>query len=87
MSIQRESCERTVCAPYDRDVGQNCANRCLSAACFDEVYGNEPLEDGEIDHYRARLFSYCVQKELMEETNRLVAEQRAGRVAQNSGKV
>jgi len=77
MSMKRETCERTVCAPYHRDEGQNCANKCVSEACYEEVYANEPLEDGEIDHYRGRLFTYCVQKELQAETNRLMVEQRA----------
>lgn len=39
----------------------NCVNKCTSESCFSEVY-NEPLEDGEVDQERARLFVACLRK-------------------------
>ena len=42
----------------------NCVYQCISELCYDEVYSTMPLEDGEIDTYRYRLFTTCVRKEL-----------------------
>jgi hypothetical protein len=45
----------------------NCVNECTSKRCYDELYGQEkggPLEDGEVDYERARLFTECVRKVL-----------------------
>ncbi len=36
--------------------------QCISSVCFDAVYASDPLEDGEIDSKRERIFSKCVKK-------------------------
>ena len=42
-----------------------CTLRCLSAKCYDEVYGPpaEELEEGEIDRPRDNSFNRCVKQE------------------------
>lgn len=42
----------------------NCVAACLSPACFQQVYGTSPLEDGEIDWTRAREFDHCSRLEI-----------------------
>lgn len=56
-------CEKNDCAGTIPDENQNCVFSCLSRACYDEVYSQEPLEDGEIDSTRYRQFIACVRKE------------------------
>jgi len=46
------------------DEAMNCVNKCTSESCFSEVY-YEPLEDGEIDQDRARLFVACLRKVIL----------------------
>lgn len=41
----------------------NCIYNCASAKCYKEVYGDVPLEDGEIDFHRYRLFTLCSRQE------------------------
>jgi hypothetical protein len=57
----------------------NCVNNCTSPLCFqvsdiacfslslsdrlEEVYGAMPLEDGEVDERRNRLFTSCLRRE------------------------
>lgn len=42
------------------DSGQkNCINRCVSEECYNEIYLDEPLEEGEIDTRREKLFTKC----------------------------
>ena len=46
----------------------NCVNKCLSPACYNDIYAEEPLEDGEVDNTRSKIFTNCVRKET--KTNR-----------------
>ena len=39
-------CDEGVCAHLIKDENANCVNRCASAACFNQIYAAEPLEDG-----------------------------------------
>lgn len=73
---KKDTCERSTCGKFVRDEGMNCVNECQSTKCYEEVYAKEPLEDGEIDTYRNRLFTQCLQKEIKEETDRKIAEGR-----------
>jgi hypothetical protein len=73
---KKDACERSVCTKFIRDEGMNCVNECMSKMCYDEVYAKEPLEDGEIDTFRNRLFTQCMHKEIKEEMNRNVADNR-----------
>lgn len=43
---------------------ENCAMRCVSTACYDSIYGADPLEEGEIDMLRGRDYRMCVRREL-----------------------
>ena len=55
----RLHCEQHVCGAYVTEENLNCVSVCLSPACFDKVYGTNPLEDGELDFVRARQFDEC----------------------------
>ena len=57
------------------DEAQNCVHRCTSPRCFEEVYGANPLEDGEVDNPRRRAFSACLTRE----QRQLAAEDRRQR--------
>ena len=56
-------CDEGVCAHLVKDENANCVNRCASAACFDQIYAAEPLEDGEVDAARDALFKKCLAAE------------------------
>ena len=54
------------CTHLHVDVQANCVNECVSPTCFDKIYTNTdkgPLEPGEIDYERDRLFTNCVRTE------------------------
>ncbi len=53
---------------------ENCMLRCVSPACYDQVYAADPLEEGELDTTRGRLFRNCVRSEVMSERRRKKAE-------------
>ena len=59
----KRECENGVCSNYAPDTGYNCVHECVSAPCYADVYAAEPLEDGEVDAKRSRLFLACVRKE------------------------
>ena len=59
----RQHCETTVCAAYILEENLNCISACLSPACFDQVYGQDPLQDGELDFIRAKAFDECFLEE------------------------
>lgn len=61
---KKRECERNDCGHLIPDEGANCVNKCTSEYCFEEVYGENLLEDGEIDQDRARLFTNCLRKEI-----------------------
>jgi hypothetical protein len=61
---KKRECEASgPCAGRDAAVAANCVNACISPACFEAVYAEEPLEDGEVDAKRSRSFLGCVRKE------------------------
>jgi hypothetical protein len=45
------------------DESENCVNRCISAMCYDQIFKDWPLEEGELDKSRNRDFMDCVRKE------------------------
>jgi hypothetical protein len=59
----KTACERGECSSVHEDDFGNCVLKCQSAACYEEVYGKEELEPGEIDHKRTRQFTTCVNAE------------------------
>jgi hypothetical protein len=40
----------------------NCVSKCISQECYKEVYSHDPLEDGEIDNERQRVFLSCTRR-------------------------
>ena len=40
-------------------------HRCQSEECYDRVYGDDPLEEGELDIYRSRDFRACFRRQLL----------------------
>ena len=63
VSSIRAHCQQVVCAAWVLEESANCVNLCTSPACFEQVYGSNPLEDGEIDLRRARDFEKCLKDE------------------------
>ncbi len=53
----------------------NCVLKCVSTRCYDNVYGGDPLEEGEIDVARGRTFRSCARTELRGAKN--IAAERA----------
>ena len=59
-NIQQRECDDG----DDASVMENCVLRCASASCYDEVYGRDALEEGEVDTERGRAFRSCAREEL-----------------------
>jgi hypothetical protein len=60
-NIMKIACERGPCAEYLPEENMNCVHECIDHGCYMEVYGENPLEDGEIDLVRARSFLTCLK--------------------------
>ena len=67
---KRKDCAATSCSHLHVDESDNCVNECVDPGCYGEVYGPEsekgPLEDGELDPARYRVFINCVRKTVRE---------------------
>ena len=74
---RRRECETQKCSGMQPGTNMNCVNACISQSCFDEIYGEEPLEDGEVDSKRSRLFQSCARKSLVAEREKRRREERA----------
>lgn len=70
----KSKCELNECKHLRVYENENCVNRCISEKCYLEVYGAQPLEDGEFDNVRGRQFTQCLRQELREMK---AAEQRS----------
>ena len=81
----RRQCIANDCSHIHTDENDNCVNACTSDACFEEVYGSEPLEPGEVDFARWRTFTRCARKEVGKEHKRQREESYKSRYA-NHGK-
>ena len=56
----RQDCERKEECLITSGLDQtNCIRKCMSKDCFDELYGSDPLEEGEID-VRFNSFKGCI---------------------------
>ena len=53
---------------------ENCVLRCMSPPCYEETYGSDPLEDGEVDTVRGRKFRVCAKAWLKDEKERKARE-------------
>lgn len=70
----RDVCEYYTCIQFLPEEAMNCVQLCISPMCYQEVYGDDPLEDGEIDVDRAKAFEICVKEELREVRKRQRAD-------------
>ena len=70
---KREECGRTEeVATSPECVGsdvrrENCLLKCVSPECYEKIYEADPLEEGELDTTRGRLFKSCVRTEKRKE--------------------
>mmetsp|Transcript_20370 Transcript_20370/g.35031 ORF Transcript_20370/g.35031 Transcript_20370/m.35031 type:complete len:109 (-) Transcript_20370:71-397(-) len=63
---RREECSSIQCVHVQAGFHENCVLRCISYSCYMEIFGEEELEEGEVDPNRTRLFNQCAGKELAE---------------------
>ncbi|KAL1507777.1 hypothetical protein AB1Y20_007387 [Prymnesium parvum] len=73
---RKKDCERDVCADVHPDQRPNCNLKCQSEACYEEIYGKEELEPGEIDSKRQREFTQCQNRESRERLKQSKAKGR-----------
>ena len=66
----RKVCEYHTCIQFLAEEAMNCVQLCISPACYQDIYGDDPLENGEIDIDRAKTFEVCVKEELREARKR-----------------
>ena len=66
-------CDAVPCRAGKRDscnvnpiARENCVLRCSSSDCYDETYGSDSLEEGEVDTLRSRSFRTCFKGQLRE---------------------
>ena len=60
---RRKSCQLEQCAHLVVPENDNCVNECTSLTCYATVFGEEPLEPGEVDARREREFTGCCRRE------------------------
>ncbi|CAG9322710.1 unnamed protein product [Blepharisma stoltei] len=68
MKIRKNECLNYDACKFDKT--ENCLNRCLSEKCYLEFYGNSPLEEGQVDREKYRVFNECLKNEEKELRNR-----------------
>lgn len=61
---RRKYCETVTCVAVGDD-DPNCELKCISEACWDEWFGQNPLEPGEFDTPRNQKFITCAKKEMV----------------------
>ena len=66
----KSKCELQTCGQMIPAEAYNCVNECVSSKCYNEVYGELPLEDGEIDVARDKLFVTCLRNEQKEKDSK-----------------
>ena len=59
---RRQECTRTTCKNWDKD-DDNCAFKCISEQCYEQIYATNMLELGEVDKPREDRFITCVNGE------------------------
>mmetsp|Transcript_25259 Transcript_25259/g.30393 ORF Transcript_25259/g.30393 Transcript_25259/m.30393 type:complete len:104 (+) Transcript_25259:2-313(+) len=63
-ALRRECESSPTCSELSPERRMNCVNECVSAECYSQIFGDEPLEDGEVDTIRSRQFTTCVRRTL-----------------------
>lgn len=48
----------------------------MAPPCYEETYGSDPLEDGEVDTVRGRKFRVCAKAWLKDEKERKARRER-----------
>ena len=85
MKAKRAECEVEVakdetCSRSQIDM-ENCILRCVSNTCYGNIYGDDPLEEGEVDVVRGRTFRSCARNEVrnikIAEVDRINQEKKA----------
>lgn len=62
--LEETKCLSEICKMNDEpDTNWNCVSKCVSPTCFAQVYGREPLEEGELDEARRGKYVVCVSNE------------------------
>ena len=56
--------EKTKCGSLIPEENLNCVNLCISSKCYDSIFAQSPLEDGEVDYFRERAFKKCASYEM-----------------------
>lgn len=74
----RMACEMEVCVNMIPEESMNCVQLCISPACYQEAYGEEPLEDGELDIDHALKFEECAQEEMRLARKRRIDAKKQG---------
>jgi hypothetical protein len=68
LRVARFECQNnpiiSACMDLIPEESLNCINQCMSEACYEKIYGTNPLEPGEIDIDRAKEFESCVKNEM-----------------------
>ena len=62
----KRTCESDTykCGTIIPEENMNCVTQCISQSCFENIYSDNLLEDGEIDLKRDAAFESCVKKEM-----------------------
>ena len=63
---------------------ENCILKCMEPTCYQQVYANDPLEEGELDHVRGRVFRTCHKNIIREEARRRAEQERFVRQQQEN---
>jgi hypothetical protein len=77
-SIRAACLAESPCADLVLEESMNCVNRCMSETCYQEIFGDDPLEDGQLDIGRRKSFDACVKEEMRLERVRLREQEREG---------
>ncbi|KAL7556912.1 hypothetical protein ACA910_019285 [Epithemia clementina (nom. ined.)] len=62
--LRKECMNNQECSSMIPEERMNCFFQCLSESCYDKIFGDMPLEDGEVDYDRYRLFERCLKQDI-----------------------
>mmetsp|Transcript_4464 Transcript_4464/g.8165 ORF Transcript_4464/g.8165 Transcript_4464/m.8165 type:complete len:110 (+) Transcript_4464:208-537(+) len=63
MRNKKQQCaEKEECLKLPDDQFEACLLYCLSSQCYEKVYAEEPLEEGEVDADRWDQFQKCIRQ-------------------------
>eukprot|EP00192_Tetraselmis_astigmatica_P017076 CAMPEP_0117647832 /NCGR_PEP_ID=MMETSP0804-20121206/58_1 /TAXON_ID=1074897 /ORGANISM="Tetraselmis astigmatica, Strain CCMP880" /LENGTH=142 /DNA_ID=CAMNT_0005453347 /DNA_START=131 /DNA_END=559 /DNA_ORIENTATION=- len=76
LKVKRHECEAQVDQSLPSHERENLILACVSEVCFEKLYGNDHLEEGEIDSVRGRHYRSCCREVLRDERNAAKAADR-----------